>query len=734
MLSIYESSEGENGPCLTSIYLTGPPGSGKTQLARQFGEKFLEDTPVVNNGQRVVLTINVHSLQSALEEIKKLLQQLSLLKSVTIPTQCDNDTKRLELYMEKLREILSIYPGEWLLILDNIFDQDIARIMPQGGQENWGNGKILVTTQNNERIPPVGHKHAKEFSLKEGLGEDDALCLLREVSCLNTDEFASTLAKEVESFPLSLACVATYVGQMFRNRPGCYSWKQFLEVYKNDAASMDFSKFEKSNPNYPNSMAASVTIAARQFAESSKVLLHAFKLLSYCTTNPIPLIIVSEFVESSLSGDDLISDEIMGKISGCSLLSNGSSSSETVESVKFHQVVGEALRNEYAPAHGTDGKKEYASFLRLLQKSLEKAIPDYDRSNVVLKMLASPHLKSIIKFGETRECTEHAEYAVILTFLADCLYHVSGVTETERISYCKRAYDIARPLLPSGKAMNSIQYCQLHRTLGFYYREKGHLDKSENVLKEGLSVSCPFSKEENEEEWKKWKRIESSLLNVLSWTYKMQMKLDDAEKTMTESIELAEKVFDRHHEEIIRRFCNLAIIYREKEDLSKAKKEIDKARSMIKTTSNERDLTRAQVANFSGKIYLRCAQTNDSQDEKERLLQDSRRFHAEALNIYEKVMGKNHIYVAGVCRTFGVECKELNDYNLALEHVERAVKIYQDVQHPELSAAQHSKTEVLSALTQKCYREIPKIYISMLIHVIILLALLVSIFLDIWHA
>ena len=248
------------------IYISGRPGFGKTQLAREYGRLHFQTNKGRLFKKLVVATLNATSQSSFLHSYITLAKELELMDEVRALDNFSGlkgEVHALELLSAAVRKELRKRPN-WLLIVDNV-SSDVVSInrphitdnfisteiheslkgnlsmvtatkkptaltrhaspmpevgvatahgissqkaawrafWPQPGDESWGRGQILVTTQDGrlvERLnPAVGR-----VELNDGMSIEDAVCLLERVSGVQ-EEGAREVAMAVERVPLSVA-------------------------------------------------------------------------------------------------------------------------------------------------------------------------------------------------------------------------------------------------------------------------------------------------------------------------------------------------------------------------------------------------------------------------------------------------------------------------------------------------------------------------------------------------
>ena len=676
---------------VSAVYVKGPPGCGKTQLARQFGEEYMKVSAGCGgqSPRRIVATLDARTPESLLESYKELHEKLEMSKE---SEERGSLNERIKTYSNEIKNHLCKSSTVWLLIIDNLTVNDPLREFWPTPEENspWGEGLVLVTTRDSVLVPR-SHAYAKVVDLDEGMEQSDAKKLLSAISGLEADEDAIKVAQLLGFYPLSLACAAVYVKQMREDRPSCkFSWKNYLQIANLEKyfAYLDYSDFTRHNPCYRQSMLPAVEFAARRMAKNNEVLRAAFVFLSYCALQPVPLDTVAEYVlyEAAAFGDQTIRvpDDVKVKIARCSLLIYPETGERGIEVVTLHQVMRLAFAQirrkpdeQTKEMEETDEveKRQLNGVLKILNKAYKIRKGDVSKEAIATRIILCPHLREFVENAKNSQFVQMNLLVQALVYLADGLVHVAGATDNNRVALLERAYKINKQL-----STTDISACELLCDLGYTYREAGQLDRVIPVLEEANHLCTAHTEPE-------WMKMRSRLLNILGFTYRESFQLDLAKEYMKMCAEVTRKAYGEKHVQVVERLCNLGIILHDHWENDEAIEVLEEAQEIIEAcdTSGTELFFRAQVLNYTAKVHLRwylgLRYTHPNAWSTKKHLEESNALHEEAVKIYEELLHGVHKFTAGTMMTYGTAKLHLGQVEQAYEMCHNAVQVYRSSGH-----------------------------------------------------
>ena len=199
MAKMQELGDRSNG-AVSTIYLSGNPGCGKSQIARQIGEEIFAMRAGEGECLTFVTTLNAETLQTLNDSYISLARHLGITEysltnlaamKASIPSETIQHLKLL--IFPKFKQF-----SKWLIIADNVVDLSLIRShLPQTASKGCGDGQVLITTQDSNAIPSNA-PHTYHESLSAGMQPEDAVELLKQVSQISNQGQAEKVAEVLE--------------------------------------------------------------------------------------------------------------------------------------------------------------------------------------------------------------------------------------------------------------------------------------------------------------------------------------------------------------------------------------------------------------------------------------------------------------------------------------------------------------------------------------------------------
>ena len=334
----------DNDGKLTYFYISGNPGSGKSQLARHICEDIYKGI----NWQTettVFMTLDGRDLYSILHSYEDFCRRLNCSESVLKSIM--NSRKPEEEKIKDLRSQITTRIKNWKrwwIIVDNVENlQSIAPLLPQRGDKVWNNGQIILTTQNKTSVPPDS-VFTRHISISPGMNDQECRQLLALISRTDAnDPLLDEVAENLDRQPLAMAAAAVYMRQVIDSNCPDFSWKDYLRKLEEGKRTRTEELLDKTNSAaYSSTMSRAVYLAVKKCAESDFILKHTFNFFSLISFESLPLDLIVQYIQQQ--DNDLDVEDISLAIKHCSLFLPAKNKESDI---RLHRVIHDAITSVF---------------------------------------------------------------------------------------------------------------------------------------------------------------------------------------------------------------------------------------------------------------------------------------------------------------------------------------------------------------------------------------------------
>ena len=643
---------------LSYLYISGNPGSGKSQLAGLVAERFFDDLKEMPGGSSFVMTLNAASSDSLLESYASFARHLKCPDYSIVETLSSKDST-VDEKITSLKMLVAVkitcYTS-WLLVVDNVTTMSSVHVhLPQFNSKAWERGHLLITTQDTTSIPSKS-SFLNHISVSQGMEPDDARSLLSKLSGIPDSELVGTVAQRLDYQPLALAGAAVFVKEIRQDKVSThFGWEEYLKILEKGKRQKTEDTLVDTNPVYPNSMTKAITLAVETLMRSDKFQKHLFTFLALCAPRPLNVdIAVSYIMNAHEEFDEEDKELIRMRLNRSSLLMF--QDDEGCCFIRLHQVVHDAIKTVTKECPESQTDEVVSGVITSFNEFIVATQPENERLNT---RHIAPHLKALTTVTDK-------------VFLRDNFFQVH---DKEISKKCENLGNICKMHCEFEGAKKYFEY-----SLTFKLRELG--PENVDVAKSYINLALIYSDLRDFEQAKEYQQsaldIELDKLgpkhvNVaisysnLSAIYMNLGDLQQARQYQQLALDIFLVNLSPEHVSFAKCYNNLALIYQKLGDFEQAKEYHQRALDIVLDKLGPKHV-------YVGISYVNLASIYQDLGD----LKQAKEYQQRALDIQLDTLGPEHVDVATSYHYLASIHQDLGDLKQAKEYQQRALDIYLD--------------------------------------------------------